>query len=82
MHIDQSRFELRIKQLFLDLMIFLMHDFEDFYRPKAMYFVNNDRADKAEEAKWKKATAHQVFDFEKYTSQANNKEFRMRFVHS
>lgn len=34
----------------------------------------------AEDRKLQNATAHQVFDFDKYTSQANHQEFRSRFV--
>ena len=32
-HTDSSRFTLKIKQLFLNFMIYLVNDFEDFFKP-------------------------------------------------
>lgn len=99
-HTDHSKFTLKIKQLFLNFMIYLVNDFEDFFKPQSKYGQSRPASEAAasstvassqaepskpevrtaEERKLQNATAHQVFDFDKYTSQANHQEFRSRFV--
>lgn len=49
-------------------MLYLINDFEDFYL-KTPNLPKN-------------ATAHEIFDFEKYTRSENQKAFRDRFVES
>lgn len=85
--IQQGKFTLRIKQLFLNFLLYLINDFEDFYKSDSKYGDKTSISEQTETSKDKKsaqsqATAHQIFDFKKYTKSENQKEFRERFVQS
>ena len=70
-HIELCKFTLRIKILFLNFILYLINDFEDFYKKE-------NRLEPAS----KSATAHDVFDFKKYCKSENYKAFKERFVQS
>ena len=79
------KFTLRIKQLFLNFVLHLINDFEDYYKKEAKYDMNKDNNDskqskKVESASLEYFTANKIFDFKKYTRSENLKEFRERFA--
>ena len=61
---------MRIKTLFLNFILYLINDFEDFY-------IKDSNPPKTNSA-----TAHEVFDFKKYCKSENYKAFKERFVQS
>lgn len=41
-HLQLSKFTLRIKQLFLNFLLYLINDFEDYYKKEAKYDINKE----------------------------------------
>lgn len=70
-HVELCKFTLKIKTLFLNFILYLINDFEDFYKKD----IKNEPASK-------QASAHEVFDFKKYCKSENYKAFKERFVQS
>ena len=77
-----SKFTLRIKQLFLNFLLYLINDFEDYYKKEAKYDMKREdetaptHPTQQELRELQYATAHQIFDFKRYTRSENLKEFR------
>ena len=84
LHSQSSKFTLRVKQIFLNFLLYLMNDFEDYYTKESKYNskIREAAAGKSDGTPGKQATAHQVFDFSKFIRYENQKDFRERFVQS